>query len=40
MRQEWFSAPWPADTTVEVSGLALPELLVEFDVIATRGPAA
>lgn len=34
-RQRYFTAPYPADTTVEVSGLALPELMVEIDVIAT-----
>jgi reactive intermediate/imine deaminase len=34
-RQRWFTAPYPADTTVEVKGLALPELMVEIDVIAS-----
>jgi len=34
-RARYFSAPYPADTTVEVKGLALPELLLEVDVIAT-----
>ena len=34
-RKRYFTAPYPADTTVEVSSLALPELLVEIDVIAT-----
>lgn len=33
-RQRYFTAPYPADTTVEVKGLALPDLLVEIDVIA------
>ncbi|MEL7199049.1 MAG: RidA family protein [Pseudomonadota bacterium] len=33
-RKRYFTAPCPADTTVEVKGLALPELLVEIDVIA------
>ncbi len=33
-RQRYFTAPYPADTTVEVKGLALPELMVEIDVIA------
>ena len=33
-RQRWFTPPYPADTTVEVKGLALPELMVEIDVIA------
>jgi reactive intermediate/imine deaminase len=34
-RQRWFTPPYPADTTVEVKGLALPELMVEIDVIAS-----
>ncbi|MEM7701858.1 MAG: RidA family protein [Pseudomonadota bacterium] len=33
-RQRYFTAPYPADTTVEVKGLALPELMVEIDVTA------
>jgi 2-iminobutanoate/2-iminopropanoate deaminase len=33
-RKRWFTPPYPADTTVEVKGLALPELMVEIDVIA------
>ncbi len=36
MRHRYFSEPWPADTTVGVQALALPELMVELDVIATR----
>lgn len=36
MRHRYFSEPWPADTTVGVQALALPGLLVELDVIATR----
>lgn len=34
-RRKYFTAPYPADTIVEVSSLALPELIVEIDVIAT-----
>ena len=34
-RKRYFTPPFPADTTVEVSGLALPELMVEIDVIAS-----
>ncbi|MBV7264800.1 RidA family protein [Erythrobacter ani] len=34
-RKKHFTPPYPADTTVEVSSLALPELLVEIDVIAS-----
>jgi 2-iminobutanoate/2-iminopropanoate deaminase len=33
-RHRYFTAPYPADTTVEVKGLALPELMVEIDVTA------
>jgi enamine deaminase RidA (YjgF/YER057c/UK114 family) len=35
LRKKYFSAPWPADTTVGVQSLALPGLIVELDVIAT-----
>ncbi len=35
LRKKYFSAPWPADTTVGVQSLALPGLMVELDVIAT-----
>ena len=34
LRQQYFSRPWPADTLVEVSALALPELMVEVEGIA------
>lgn len=34
-RKTHFTPPFPADTIVEVSSLALPELMVEIDVIAT-----
>lgn len=33
-RRRWFTPPYPADTTLEVRALALPELMVEIDVIA------
>lgn len=36
MRERYFQKPWPADTTVGVAALALPELMVELEVIATR----
>lgn len=36
-RRRYFSKPWPADTTLEVKALALPELMVEIDVIAVKG---
>lgn len=34
-RRRWFTPPYPADTTLEVRSLALPELMVEIDVIAS-----
>lgn len=34
-RKRWFTPPYPADTTLEVRSLALPELMVEIDVIAS-----
>lgn len=33
-RDRYFSEPYPADSTVEVTGLALPGLLVEIEAIA------
>ena len=36
-RRKYFTAPYPADTIVEVKSLALPELMLEIDVIATAG---
>ena len=35
LREQWFSAPYPADTIVEVRALALPELMIEIEAIAT-----
>ncbi|WP_289079176.1 RidA family protein [uncultured Thalassospira sp.] len=37
LRQKWFSAPYPVDTIVEVSALALPELMIEIEAIAVEG---
>ena len=34
LRGKWFSAPYPADTIVEVSALALPGLEIEIEAIA------
>ncbi|ATW04503.1 RidA family protein [Sphingorhabdus sp. YGSMI21] len=34
-RKIYFESPYPADTTLEVKALALPDLMVEIDVIAT-----
>jgi 2-iminobutanoate/2-iminopropanoate deaminase len=36
-RRRYFTAPYPADTIVEVRALALPELMVEIDVVAVAG---
>jgi len=33
-RKTYFTPPYPADTTVGVKALALPELMIEIDVIA------
>ncbi|MEP2988514.1 MAG: RidA family protein [Parasphingorhabdus sp.] len=33
-RKKYFVPPYPADTIVEVKALALPELMIEIDVIA------
>ena len=37
LRKRWFSAPYPADTIVEVTALALPELEIEIEAIAVAG---
>ena len=34
LRERYFAAPYPADTIVEVSSLALPELEIEIEVMA------
>ncbi len=34
LRGRWFTSPWPADTIVEVSALALPELEIEIEAVA------
>lgn len=34
LRRRFFTAPYPADTTVEVKGLALPGLMLEIEAIA------
>ena len=34
LRERYFTPPYPADTIVEVSSLALPELQIEIDVMA------
>jgi len=37
-RKKYLTAPYPADTIIEVNTLALPELMVEIDVIAVVSP--
>ncbi len=37
LRDKWFTKPYPADTIVEVSSLALPELLIEIEAVALAG---
>ena len=37
LRGKWFTAPYPADTIVEVSSLALPGLEIEIEAIAVAG---
>ncbi|KAA6120830.1 YjgF family translation initiation inhibitor [Cupriavidus sp. H18C1] len=34
LRRKWFSAPYPADTIVEISSLYSPEALIEIEAIA------
>ena len=35
LREKWFTQPYPADTIVEVNSLALPELMIEIEAIAS-----
>ncbi len=37
LRRKWFTPPYPADTIVEVTSLALPELEIEIEAIAVSG---
>ena len=37
LRGKWFTEPYPADTIVEVTSLALPELEIEIEAIAVVG---
>ena len=37
LREHYFSPPYPADTIVEVSSLALPELEIEIEAMALAG---
>jgi enamine deaminase RidA (YjgF/YER057c/UK114 family) len=40
LRRKWFSAPYPADTIVEISGLYSPDAMIEIEAIAVAGGAA
>ena len=40
LRGRYFEPPYPADTIVEVSALALPELEIEIEAIAVADEAA
>ncbi len=37
LRRRWFTPPYPADTIVEVTALALPQLEIEIEAIAVVG---
>ena len=39
LRGKWFTPPYPADTIVEVTSLALPELQIEIEAIAVADDA-
>ncbi len=34
LREQYFTPPYPAETLVEVSSLALPELEIEIEAVA------
>ena len=40
LRRKWFSAPYPADTIVEVSALYSPDAKIEIEAIALAAGAA
>ena len=39
LRGKYFQSPWPADTIVEVTSLAIPGLMIEVDVTAVVSSA-
>ena len=39
LREKYFSYPWPADTIVEVTALAVPGLMIEVDATAVVSAA-
>lgn len=40
LRGQWFTAPYPADTIVEVRSLYSPDAMIEIDAIAVADSAA
>lgn len=40
LRRKWFSAPYPADTIVEISALYSPDAMIEIEAIAVVDGAA
>lgn len=40
LRGQWFTAPYPADTIVEVSSLYSPDAMIEIEAIAVADAAA
>jgi 2-iminobutanoate/2-iminopropanoate deaminase len=40
LRGQWFTAPYPADTIVEVSSLYSPDAMIEIEAIAVVDSAA
>ncbi|WP_354684671.1 RidA family protein [Cupriavidus necator] len=40
LRRKWFSAPYPAETMVEVSALYSPDAMIEIEAIALADDAA
>jgi reactive intermediate/imine deaminase len=40
LRGKYFTPPYPADTIVEITSLALPELMIEIEAIAVADDAA
>lgn len=39
LREKYFTYPWPADTIVEVTSLAIPGLMIEVDATAVVSSA-
>ena len=40
LRGQWFTAPYPADTIVEVRSLYSPDAMIEIEAIAVADSAA